>query len=74
MRPHAQGTIIGWYLILYSSFRFCVEFFRADQARPLLGDAISATQWVAVGLVALGIFFLARARGRQQVVPVEQAG
>ena len=73
-KPHAAGTIVGWYLILYSSFRFVVEFYRADQARPLLSDSISATQWVAVGLVILGTAILARNRNRHPVMPVEQAG
>lgn len=73
-RPHASGTIVGWYLLLYSSFRFGVEFFRADQARPLLGDAVSATQWVAIGLVLLGITILARNRNRPATAPAEQAG
>src|SRR5581483_4014843 len=27
-RPHTSGTIIGWYLALYSVARFVIEFFR----------------------------------------------
>lgn len=73
-KPHAEGTIIGWYLVLYSSFRFVVEFYRADQARPLLGNSVSATQWVAIALIILGVTILARNRGRQQIMPAEQAG
>ena len=65
LRDHAPGTILGWYLLLYSSFRFVVEFFRADQARPLLGDAISATQWVAIGLALLGAALLLHSRRRE---------
>lgn len=73
-KPHATGTIIGWYLVLYSSFRFVIEFFRADQARPLLGDSVSATQWVAVGLILLGTTILFRNRNRTPSVPAAQAG
>ncbi len=68
------GTIIGWYLVLYSSFRFVIEFFRADQARPLLGDAVSATQWVAIGLILLGTTILMRNRNRPPSVQAVQAG
>ncbi len=28
MRPHSPGSILGWYLALYSSARFGIEFFR----------------------------------------------
>ncbi len=65
LRDHAPGTILGWYLLLYSSFRFGVEFFRADQARPLIGDVISMTQWVAIGLAAAGATLLVRNRQRE---------
>ncbi len=54
-KPHATGSILGRYLLLYSAFRFCVEFFREDGARTILiGGVISTTQIVAVVLVALG--------------------
>jgi phosphatidylglycerol---prolipoprotein diacylglyceryl transferase len=65
-RPRADGVIFGWYLALYSAFRFGVEFFRDEQARPMVLGAewLSATQYVALGLIAGGVFLLARARGR----------
>ncbi len=65
LRQHATGTILGWYLLLYSSFRFFVEFFRADQARPLMGGVISATQWVAIALAVFGASLLIRNRERE---------
>ncbi len=56
-RPHAPGAILGRYLLLYSSFRFCVEFFRAEGARTILaGGVVSTTQIVAAALVALGAY------------------
>ena len=56
-KPHASGSILGRYLLLYSAFRFCVEFFREDGARTILvGGIISTTQIVAVALVALGAY------------------
>ena len=61
-RPHAAGTILGSYLLLYSMFRFFVEFFRDTGARTfVIGDAISTTQCVALGLAVAGAWLL---RGR----------
>ncbi|HTP88583.1 MAG TPA: prolipoprotein diacylglyceryl transferase [Bryobacteraceae bacterium] len=55
-RPHAQGTIIGLYLILYSISRFVIEFYRFhEQARQL---GLSLTQWMAIGLALLGVWIL----------------
>jgi phosphatidylglycerol:prolipoprotein diacylglycerol transferase len=59
-RAHPPGSIIGLYLVLYSSARFVVEFFRAhDQSNPL-GGPLSATQWIALALVGVGMWLLAR--------------
>ena len=57
-QPHANGAIIGLYLILYSSARFLVEFFRVhDQANPF-GGPLNASQLISIGLALLGIWFL----------------
>jgi phosphatidylglycerol:prolipoprotein diacylglycerol transferase len=62
-RPHAKGAIIGLYLILYSTARFLVEFFRVhDQANPF-GGPLNASQLISIGLVLLGAWFL-RPRNR----------
>ncbi|MGC8793307.1 MAG: prolipoprotein diacylglyceryl transferase [Bryobacteraceae bacterium] len=54
-RPHAPGTIIGLYLMLYSSARFAIEFVRAhDELNPPLGP-LYFEQWVALALVAAGL-------------------
>ncbi len=70
LRPHLPGTILGWYLLLYSSFRFAVEFFRDDAARPMVlgSELLSATQWVAIGLALLGSALLIRNRGRARLI------
>lgn len=68
-RPHAHGVILGWYLLLYSSFRFFVEFYRDVEARPwIFGDTLSATQYVAIGLAAFGIALLVRGRRYEPAV------
>ena len=60
-KPHTNGTIIGWYLVLYSVFRFGIEFLRDTSERVFPGGGpLSTTQWVAVGLVLVGIFILLR--------------
>lgn len=59
LRPHPVGVILGSYLVLYSGFRFAVEFLRDESARTLLlGGAISTTQFVAAGLAIGGVWLL----------------
>jgi phosphatidylglycerol---prolipoprotein diacylglyceryl transferase len=70
-KPHRPGAIIGLYLVLYSAVRFFVEFVRAhDQANPYTGPFV-AEQWIALALMALGVFLMRR--GRTQAVPVRAA-
>jgi phosphatidylglycerol:prolipoprotein diacylglycerol transferase len=58
-KPHLPGTILGLYLVVYSSFRFGVEFLRDGIERKFPFDGpFSATQWVALGLVAAGAWLL----------------
>jgi phosphatidylglycerol---prolipoprotein diacylglyceryl transferase len=59
-RPYAKGAIISLYLVLYSTARFVVEFFRVhDQANPF-GGPLNASQWISLGLFLLGAAHLAR--------------
>ena len=58
--PHKPGLIIGLYLAMYSSVRFVVEFFRAHDAANPFGGPLSASQWIALGLAALGLWILRR--------------
>jgi phosphatidylglycerol:prolipoprotein diacylglycerol transferase len=51
-KEHRPGQVIGWYLVLYSSVRFFVEFFRVHE-QALVGP-FSITQWISLGLFALG--------------------
>ena len=72
-RPHAAGTIVGWYLVLYSGFRFAVEFLRAtsDRTFPFQGP-FSSTQWIALILVVAGGLLLSRQKKHPYIVPVKQ--
>jgi phosphatidylglycerol:prolipoprotein diacylglycerol transferase len=60
-RVHRPGGVIGGYLILYSTARFIIEFFR-EHEQPLVGP-FSLTQWIALGLLALGAFLVVRPSG-----------
>jgi phosphatidylglycerol:prolipoprotein diacylglycerol transferase len=51
-REHRAGQVIGWYLVLYSTARFIVEFFRVHEQSTVGG--LSLTQWISLGLLALG--------------------
>jgi len=74
-KSHPPGAVIGRYLILYSSFRFVVEFFRDNAARPMIfDDGLSATQWTAVFLILGGIAILMRNRGQTPGGAARQAG
>jgi phosphatidylglycerol:prolipoprotein diacylglycerol transferase len=59
-RSEKPGQIIGLYLLLYSVARFVIEFFR-EHEQSLLGP-FSLTQWIALGLLFLGIGILLRGR------------
>jgi phosphatidylglycerol---prolipoprotein diacylglyceryl transferase len=56
-RAHRPGQVIGWYLVLYSTARFIIEFFRVHE-QALVGP-FSLTQWIALGLLLLGAVILA---------------
>lgn len=59
-KPHRPGAIIGLYLLMYSTARFVIEFYRApDQPNPW-GGPLTAAQWISVGLFALGGYILSR--------------
>ncbi len=59
-REHPAGQIIGLYLVLYSTARFIIEFYRVHE-QALVGP-FSLTQWIALALLATGIALLAYRR------------
>jgi phosphatidylglycerol:prolipoprotein diacylglycerol transferase len=60
-RTHRPGEIIGLYLVMYSTIRFIIEFFRVHE-QSLVGP-FSLTQWIALGLLVLGAVILWVTRG-----------
>ena len=59
-RHHQEGQVIGLYLVLYSTARFVIEFFR-EHEQTLVGP-FSLTQWIALGLLVCGAAILLRGR------------
>lgn len=54
------GKILGLFLVLSSTGRFAVEFFRAHDAAFPFGWILSTAQWTALLLIALGLWLLTR--------------
>ena len=61
-RAHRAGEILGLYLVLSSSARFVIEFYRNHEQALPFGLPLSITQWIALALLAAGLWLLARAR------------
>ena len=53
-----EGRQLGLYLILYSSLRFTVEFFRGDPRGFLLNGLLSTSQFISLFAFAAGIALL----------------
>jgi phosphatidylglycerol:prolipoprotein diacylglycerol transferase len=66
-QAHRSGQIIGLYLVLYSTARFIIEFFR-EHEQALVGP-FSLTQWIALALFALGAVLLVRTKKRAAAAP-----
>lgn len=55
------GTVTAWYMILYSVWRFCIEFFRGDAVRGIYG-IFSTSQWIGILIFIAGIVILILSR------------
>ena len=64
-RPHHPGAILGWYLALYSSARFVIEFYRFHEQG--LHGGLSYTQWISLGTLAAGVALLVVKRGEAKL-------
>src|SRR5580692_2529125 len=65
-KTHAAGTILGWYLALYSTARFVIEFFRFHEQGLHFG--LSYTQWISLATLAAGVALLILRRGAAKLV------
>jgi phosphatidylglycerol---prolipoprotein diacylglyceryl transferase len=51
-RPHADGALFWWYLVLAPAARFVIEFWRIN---PPVAFGLSAAQLTSLGLIAVGV-------------------
>ncbi len=61
-RVKTSGKLFFLLIVLYSFFRFIIEFFRGDP-RPYLGP-FSITQWLAIFMFFAGIFCVWKIKGQ----------
>jgi phosphatidylglycerol:prolipoprotein diacylglycerol transferase len=57
-RDHPDGSVIGWYMVLYSSVRLLVEFVRNHEQSLIAG--LSLTQWISLATLAAGMWLIWR--------------
>lgn len=55
-RRTKNGTVTGWYFILYGIWRFFIEFFRSDDRGAVFG--LSTSQFIGIFVVLAGIAIL----------------
>ena len=67
-KPHRPGTIIGLYLVLYSTVRFFDDFLRDPQQPNPFGGPFNNAQWISLGLIALVLAFWMKSRRRPRVL------
>jgi len=63
-RAHSPGTIISLYLMLYSTARFVVEFFRYHEQGNLWGGPLDTSQWLSILLFLAGASYFVLTRRR----------
>jgi len=68
-RSHEPGRIIGLYLVLSSVARFGIEFTRFHEQALPFGLPLSITQWIAIGLAAVGAVVLMQTARVPKVAP-----
>jgi phosphatidylglycerol:prolipoprotein diacylglycerol transferase len=74
-RKSFHGQVVLSYAVLYSSFRFAVEFFRGDPDRgSVFGGLLSTSQLIAILLVLTAALVFPYLRRTQKVAPVPAAG
>ena len=65
-----RGSVTAWYMILYSVWRFLIEFFRGDAVRGIYG-LFSTSQWIGIAIFLAGIVILILSRKWPKDVPME---
>lgn len=67
-KKQKEGYIFGLFLVLAFSWRFVVESFKESQGgfETVLGSSLSTGQWLSIPFIAAGIYFMIKAKPRQQ--------
>jgi phosphatidylglycerol:prolipoprotein diacylglycerol transferase len=74
-RKSFHGQVVLSYAVLYSSFRFAVEFFRGDPDRgSVFGGLLSTSQLIAILLVLSAALVFPYLRRTQRVIPTPATG
>ncbi len=60
-----NGQVFWIYVLLYSSARFIIEFFRGDTARGFIYNDFSIAQGISILLFIVAVLFLASLRKKQ---------
>jgi len=68
-KPHSAGSIISLYLMLYSTVRFVVEFFRFHEQGNLWGGPLDTSQWLSIALFLVGASYFVVTRRREIAEP-----
>ena len=68
-KPHAPGSIISLYLMLYSTARFIIEFFRFHEQGNLWGGPLDTSQWLSILLFLAGASYFVMTRRRVLAAP-----
>jgi phosphatidylglycerol:prolipoprotein diacylglycerol transferase len=63
-RPHPDGLMLWWYLLLSGAARFLVEFVRVNRPVAL---GLTEAQWISLLLMAIGSVLVWRATGSDTV-------
>ena len=65
-----DGQILGWYLVLYATARFLVEFLRSHVDEALFFGSLSDAQATSLMLIGIGVWLLwLRPHRREHAVP-----
>ncbi len=53
-----EGKLFGWFMLLVFSFRFFIEFLKADQSAFEAGMVLNMGQLLSIPLILTGLFFV----------------
>ena len=68
-KPSVAPRLLSLYCALYATFRFCLEFYRADEGRGIYGP-FSTSQWISIAIIIVtAVNEVLNKRGKQEKKP-----